>query len=134
MTATLSREDQLQRIADFDHPFRVGEDGTLSDDRGDLAGIYAPDVWHDPRGDIEIHSDQWDALTGYTGQHAYSGAVMHASEYLGGSLAHDILTTPGVYVVVVVNVWPEDAEDEDFDPEVELPEPAGWAVLRMRGA
>ena len=62
MSGTLTREDVLQRIADFDHPFRVGEGGALSDDRTDLAGIYAPDVWHDPMGDIEIHSDEQGLL------------------------------------------------------------------------
>jgi len=62
-------------------------------------------------------------LTGYTGQYGYHGAVMHASEYIGGGLADDILSTPGTYVVVVVNV-----EDDEAD---EFAEPAGWAILRQ---
>jgi hypothetical protein len=130
--------EDLQRIAEFDHPFTVHADGSLSDDGVD--GVYAPDVFHDDAADITIdgaagtRANGWEALTGYTGQWSYNGAVMHASEYLGGGLARDILAEPGVYVVVVVNVHPgDDDPDGEFDPDDgdgELPEPAGWAILR----
>ncbi len=103
----ITRQEDLQRIAEFDHPFTVTAAGALADAP---AGIYAPNVWHDETTDIDMEGaeDKWEALTDYTGQHGYSGAVMHASEYLGGGIARDILDTPGVYVVVVVNVLPED--------------------------
>lgn len=41
----------------------------------------------------------------------------------GGRIVRDVLAEPGVYVLVVVEVLPEDDDDE--------PEPAGWAVLRQ---
>ena len=94
---------ELQAIADFDHPFTVTDDGTLTDAP---SGIYAPDVFHSDSDDIDIMGDDWEALTGYTGQYSYRGAVMHASEYIGGALADDILSTPGTYAVVTVEVMP----------------------------
>lgn len=112
----MSTEEALQKIAEFDHPFTVGEGGSLADARD----VYAPEVYHDPDGDIEIISDEWEALTGFTGQYSYNGAVMHASEYLGGGLARHVLDNPGTYVVVAVEVL----DDHDH--------PAGWAILRKK--
>ena len=106
---------------DFDHVFTVTDTGEIVDGP---AGVYAPDVWHDDDEDVIVSSrERWSALTGYTGQYGYNGAVLHASEYFGGGLARDVLATPGTYVVVVVSVLPD-----DDDPE---PEPAGWTVLRL---
>jgi hypothetical protein len=115
----MTKHWQLREIAEFDHPFIVSEDGTLSD-APDTHTNWAPEVYHSDTNDVDIMGEGWEALTGYTGQYAYNGAVMHQSEYIGGGLADDILNTPGTYVVVVVNVLTLD-EDE---------EPAGWAVLR----
>lgn len=122
MPRTDTAADQLRGV-DFDHPFTVTAAGEITDAP---AGVYAPECYHDESTDITLcgAENTWEALTGYTGQWSYSGAVMHSSEYLGGRIAADILETPGVYVVVVVSVLPE---DDDPDPE-----PAGWAVLRMR--
>ena len=100
----MSTHAELQAIADFDHPFTVSDDGTLSD----AHDVYAPEVYHSETDDIEIdgiagrRGETWEALYGYTGQYSYNGAVMHSSEFLGGGLADDILSTPGTYVVVVV--------------------------------
>ena len=120
---TVSTHAELQDMAEFDHPFIVADDGTVSDALPE--GVYAPGVYNDEDGgDIIIDSSEWEALTGYTGQYGYHGAVMHASEYIGGTLADDILSTPGVYVVVVVgSTW---LDDEDGGNE-----PAGWAILRQ---
>lgn len=93
---------ELQQFVEFDCPFRVDYYGALSD----ALEFHAPEVYHSDADDIEVYGTGWAPLTGYTGQYSYNGAVMHASEYLGGRLADDILSTPGVYVVVVVNVWP----------------------------
>lgn len=144
--------EELRRIAEFDHVFTVTPDGAVVDGP---AGIYAPECYHDESTDIDLAGAEreWDALTGYTGQYSYSGAVMHSSESLGGRLARDILETPGAYVVVVVSVLPEWREAtaaeseswrsgyvfrEDFretDNGLEVwesdPEPAGWAILRQ---
>lgn len=114
-------EDAVARV-DFYVPFYLSADGQVTE-RLDLDG---PQVYHDPTNDIEVDgSEHWRALTGYTGQYGYRGAVMHASEYVGGGLLRDMLDDPGVYVLTVVEVLPEDDEDGD-----EFPEPAGWAILK----
>lgn len=102
---------------DFDSPFEVRANGTVTD-----SGLLAPSVWHSESDDVQIDGSSWEALTGWTGQYGYSGAVMHASEQFEGGIRDHVLSTPGTYVLVVVNVLP-DEDDED-------PEPAGWAVLR----
>lgn len=127
---TVSALDQYKalRRVEFDCPFRVGVSGTLHPDP--MTSVHAPEVYHSPEHDVEVMSEEWETFSdGYTGQHSYSGPVMHQSEFLGGRLADDILTTPGVYVVTAVEVLPEDAlEGEDPDD----PFPAGWIVLKMR--
>lgn len=103
---------------EFDLVFTVFEDSTVTE-RLDL---YAPTVTHDETDDVYVDGSGWTPLTGWTGQYGYRGAVMHASEQFAGSLADHVLSTPGTYVLTVVDVLP-DEDDED-------PEPAGWAVLR----
>lgn len=116
---TISAEE-LNDAAEFFSPFLVNEDGTV-----ELSGNFEPDevIGNYPeRGDIFI-SDGWTAWShGYTGQWGYSGPVMHDSEYLGGRLAEDILSTPGEYCLMPVTYlgylgW-EDSQDE------------GWIVLK----
>lgn len=110
---------------EFDSVFRVWTNGDITL----VPGTYAPDVHHDDTYDILIDgipvddSETWEALSGYTGQYGYTGPVMHASEQFGGKLREDVLSHPGIYVLVVVEVFPDD------DPE---PAPAGWAVLRKK--
>lgn len=99
---------------EFDCPFAVNSDGTATVINSD----FAPTVWSDDDSDIVIDSSDWSALTGYTGQHGYNGAVMHSSEYFGGKLYEDVMTTPGTYAIVEVR----DIEDED--------DLVGWCVLR----
>lgn len=126
MISALEQYAALRRV-EFDCPFQVGHSGNIYPS---VDGVYAPEVWHDEVSDVligeegwEVSEEGWEAFsTGYTGQHGYSGPVMHASEYIGGRLADDILTTPGVYVVCAVEVLPEDDDPEPF--------PAGWIVLR----
>jgi hypothetical protein len=114
--------ETLNSAVEFDSPFRVNDDGTISDAYGEH---YAPDVYLSESTDIEIESDDWEALTGYTGQYGYNGAVMHPSEYLGGGLARDVLDTPGVYVVVEVR---------DLDNDYPEGDPIGWAILKHQTA
>lgn len=124
---------------EFYSPFRVTSEGVESP----LEGFYAPDVYHSDTDDIEILSDDWVALTGYTGQYRYRGACLHASEFFGGGLARDVLSdVGGVYVLVPVEVYPDPCEGHEYadvsgttfcDGDCRDPEPAGWAVLRYRG-
>lgn len=107
----MSLNDHMQ----FDHVIEVMEDGSIID-RNDM---YSPDVYDDGNAGIGYMGDAgWVALNGYSGQDRYPGPIMHPSEYIGGRLESDILSTPGIYVAVVV---------EDIDnPE----HPSGWAILR----
>ncbi len=138
----------LNEIAEFDSPFRVHADGTITD----VHYEYAPSLQDD-----RLDSDRWELLNGYSGQDRYSGPIMHNSEYIGGQLERDILETPGVYVVVVsqylnvcdtcgeeVTVIGGDTEpermthvygtDDDYDHEATDDETylEGWAVARLK--
>lgn len=110
------------KLVEFDSPFLVGRSGTV---HLNASTAMAPSAYHDDDTDIVIESDQWEVFsTGYTQQEGYRGGVMHSSEQLDGRLADDILTTPGTYVVVAVNVLPD---NDDTDPT-----PAGWTVLKLK--
>lgn len=105
----------LDDAVDFDSPFRVVGDGTI--ERAEH--VFAPEVIHvENEHEPEISGSGWEFVDGYSGQYGYSGPVMHASEFLGGRMAEDVLDQPGVYVVCSVEVLD--------DPE----NPAGWALLR----
>lgn len=113
--------NRVNKYAQFDAPFVM--DGSTIAGRfwGDVPGVHAPSVYHDPDGDITIEGDGWLAMTGLTGQYGYNGAVMHSSEFIGSRIAEAMSdlsdSTPQVFVVVVV--------ESDVDGE----EPAGWAIL-----
>lgn len=89
-------------------------------------GMYAPDVYHSEENDVEIFDDGWEALTGFTGQDGYNGAVNHASEFVGREIARELVRLaedePQTYVMVTVEVASE-VEGRDAIP-------AGWAILR----
>lgn len=109
--------DTLNSLVEFDTAFIVTPEGIE-----DAHGFHVPTVYNDDETDIYIESSEWSALTGYTGQHGYNGAVLHSSEYLGGGLARDILEdVGGIYAVTVA----EDMDDQD--------NPAGWCVLKYVG-
>lgn len=106
----------LDEIMEFDHVIRVNADGSVTDE----PSLYAPSLY-----DEELDSDKWEFFTtGYSGQHGYSGPIMHNSEYIGGALERDILATPGVYVAIVAN-WSPGADEEDT---IE-----GWAIVKYVG-
>lgn len=116
----------LSALMEFDSPIVVdAAGGARQIDYRDTFRPHAPEVWHDDDTRDADAGEGWEFLTGYTGQHGYRGPVMHASEFIGGRMADDILSTPGIYVAVVVGVLPDDADDD--------PEPAGWAVARYVG-
>lgn len=108
---------------DFDHVFTLSINpnpfGATIDDGP--SGLFAPEVTHDPTGDVEIFGDGWTALTGMTGQYAYHGAVMHPSEFIGAGIARVLAELAEdeaqTYAIVVVS---SDEPDE---------EPVGWAIL-----
>ena len=111
----------LNAVVEFDSPFSVAQAGgqVVVDDH--LPDVHEPDVTWSEDEDV-IVSDDWEPLTGYTGQYGYAGAIMHPSETLSGGLVRDILATPGTYCVVEVR--DEDGSLPDGDP-------IGWAVCRL---
>lgn len=119
MAASVTAE-QLSQMMDFDHMVEVHVDGTVTD-YPSVGYAYAPTLM-----DEELDSNAWTLLDGYSGQYGYSGPIMHSSEYIGGGLARDILSTPGVYVALVAYYSPEE-DDEDGTDTAE-----GWAVARLK--
>lgn len=116
----------LGDVMEFDHPIRVTDDGTVND----VHGVYAPDTWieADKDGQVsrasehemiaDVYRQGWEPLFGYTAQYGSAGSpIMHSSEFIGGRMEEDILSTPGIYVAVVVEVF--DSGDA-----------CGWMVLR----
>jgi len=118
------RPDELNAVMAFDHVIRVhpGGDATgalVSDPPNDRA-YWAPEVMDTEIVSGGVDADRpedpgWTLLTGYTGQDRYTGPGMHDSEYIGGRLAADILSTPGLYVAIA------DTFSDDGEPE-------GWIV------
>jgi hypothetical protein len=96
---TIATPENLDDLVEFDVPFRIDEHHGLTTD----PSVHGPDtVEIDATTDITVSDPSWEALSGFTGQYDYRGAVMHPSEYLGGGLARRILATPGLYVVTEV--------------------------------
>lgn len=128
----IMRNRTLNDLMEFDHVIVVHEDGSITDAPRD---IYAPESMFDE--DIHpdpvafpafVNPDGWEFLSGYSGQDRYAGPIMHRSEYIGGGLETAIRETPGTYVAVVVNSYPDD-DDENGEIDAD-----GWAVLRRTGA
>lgn len=129
------RSTELNDKMEFDHVVTVLPGGEVTDGP---EGVHAPESLIDTDDNGQISADDerawresieragWQTFTeGYSGQYLYSGAIMHASEYIGGGLERDILASPGLYVVVMVECLPLDDPDDDARQDS-----AGWAVLR----
>lgn len=137
--------ETLNSTIDFDSPFRI----VRTSDNGEtmiegVPEVYSPEVVlyvdrdGNGVGEEEIDGQQWNestrwqAINGYSGQHGYSGPTMHASEYLGGNMARDVLADIGAtYVVTTVECLPVwDATEEE---EMEVRDnPAGWMLLKLK--
>lgn len=128
--------DTLNTDIDFYTVFEITATGELYT----VLGMYAPSVEHDDEADVLLDErpaaehKTWELFsTGYTGQYSYTGAVMHSSEQLSGRLADDIVSTPGIYTLVVVEA--PCGYDGSTSCEVEIGcecEAAGWAILRRK--
>ena len=106
--------NELSNRMDFDHVVYVDANGVVSD-ANDVHPYFELYVDEYGRDDFTIEPG-WELMSGYTGQYGYSGPVMHPSEFIGGTLAYDILNTPGYYVALTVS---------DYSGEV-----IGWAIAR----
>lgn len=145
--------ETLNGKVEFDSPFRIV--GQLHDGRtvieNPLSDVYAPSVVlytdkdHNGVGEEEIDNVEWnkpqktwEVVNGYSGQYGYSGPTMHASEFLGGGMARDVLEDVGaVYVLSAVECLPdwevdEDDEDDVFLGQVIQDNPAGWMLLKLK--
>ncbi len=115
--------DTLNTVMEFDHVITVHADGTVTEP----TDIYAPTLY-----ESTLDSDAWEMLNGYSGQDNYSGPIMHDSEYIGGGMADDILSTPGTYVAVVSTYEPAEHETEPCDVECNHETYVeGWAIARL---
>lgn len=128
---------------EFFCPFTVMEGGNVIYPMFDSP--YVPSVELSENRNIDIYIDgyadhpEWEAFSvGYTGQHGYSGAIMHSSEQLSGNLADEIISNPGTYVLTPVES-PCTEENPCFENEYQYcvengcaAAPAGWVVLRMK--
>lgn len=144
--------ETLNSAVEFDSAFTIGhtdDAGLTTIERAD--DVYAPEVYlytdkeHNGVGEEEIdlkpwnEATSWEAITGYSGQYSYSGPTMHVSEYLGGTMARDVLADKGAtYVIVSVECLPDWEVDQDNEEDVELEmtthnNPAGWMLLKYVG-
>lgn len=139
---TMEEIDKLAKKIDaqgFDHVFQITRRGCVDGPQG----VHAPEVVNDDEHDILVNGvpykiangKGWQALAGYSYQNsgAYGGPCMHASEFIGGLLAEDIIQMsaeaeeegePLLWVVTLIKVEPDDEEEDPF--------PAGWAILYRR--
>lgn len=123
MNYTSEAHKALSDRMEFDHVIRVDDDGTVTDGPDN---VHAPSVYMDAGTlDAEPDGEGWYLLSGYTGQYGYNGPVMHSSEFIGGGLADDILSEPGIYAAVVVYAMDDDDDETDNI--------AGWAIARYDG-
>ena len=105
---------------------------------------YTPGVEHSDAHDILIDGiplrmADWRALTGYTRQHGYRGAVMHASETATDAQIREWVAEAGGDIFALVEVSGHDDDEPVFPDEPDYcqtngcaHEPAGWAILWQR--
>lgn len=96
------------------------EFNTVYDLTGESVRAFAPDVMHDPAGDV-IVSDGWRVITGITGQYGYRGAVMHPSETMTDAQVIAAVRDREGSRFCIVEVQDEDGSYPDGDP-------IGWAI------
>lgn len=92
-----SLNEQMQ----IGHLVRVHGDGTVTDAPREVYGPEGARVYgegEEPR----LEREGWNLMRGYSGQHGYTGPVMHSSELVSGGLEEDIKDHPGLYVALPV--------------------------------
>lgn len=113
------QQRKLNDVMEFDHVIRVLDSGSVVDELSE----YAPTL-HEG----ELNDPRWYLYTrGYSGQYMYTGPIMHDSEYIGGVLADDILSEPGVYVALQNGLY--DPHGGNMKDGTE-----GWAIAKLAGS
>ena len=115
----------LNELMEFDRVIQVTPKGVL---------IYRPDIPAPEVMDGELIGQGWTLMNGYSGQHGYSGPIMHSSEFIGGGMERDILSTPGFYVALVANYSTCDECEGIEDADCQNDHAEGWAVARQEEA
>jgi len=90
----------LNNVMEFDHVIEVHVDGSVTDAP---TGIWGPELCDGELLQGGTAGTGWTLMNGYSGQYNYRGPIMHASEFIGGKMAHDILSEPGFYVALTDN-------------------------------
>jgi hypothetical protein len=98
---------KLNDVMALDVVVEVLEDGTVVPH----PEIYAPQL--DGKTE-ELDQEGWTLMNGYSGQHGYSGPIMHNSEFIGGRMEQDILEQPGYYVAVPA-YWYTDEDGNEYE-------------------
>lgn len=129
---------------EFDHTYGIAADGGAPFNACHLAGHYLPTAEYDDSADMFIdgvpyRESEWDALTGWTSQYGYRGAVMHASEQWSQGMLTELAAyaddgnpaTQTVFAVVEVlaPLCDECADDGECADDCRNAPPAGWAVI-----
>lgn len=116
---------------EFSSPFSIDENGSVVNTADN---VYAPDVFLRQDGGLEIDddvdNDDWEAVSGFSGQQDYRGPCMHASEVMSGSgMEQHIRTNPGTYVLEIPMC---DADDDDFEENGETIMSDSWVLLKQK--
>lgn len=124
----------LSEAMEFDHPVRVLADGTVTEPTNApyLQGVYVYPPTAGGHGEIQVIPSNWQLMNGYSGQQGYRGPVMHSSEFIGGRMADDILSEPGIYVATTAHGVDSECDSEecngDGTPDCNHGD-HGWVVL-----
>jgi hypothetical protein len=114
----------LNDLMEFYHVVTSDGEGNVTDGPSSL---YAPQPYVDLNSEgqmislspADIHDlGEWTLLDGFSGQHGYSGPIMHESEFVGGGLERHIRENAGYYAVVEITGIGGDDDDNCV----------GWAV------
>ena len=114
----------LSHLMDFDHVIQVHDDGAVTEPRN----VYGPERLEHSEGengrpDPDGLLDDWQLISGFSGQYRYAGPIMHNSERIAGPIARHIIENPGLYVALVC-YWPDDPDNDPADGDyIE-----GWAI------
>src|SRR5699024_11906394 len=119
-SCTLGEQDgnemPLNAMVEWDSAFRVNPNGTGDTGVESAAANSLMTIAENTCADE--FDDVPEAVTGHSGQHGYSGPIMHPSEQLGGGMASDVLDSPGTYMLT---------EAQDLDDRENL---ARWGLRR----
>jgi hypothetical protein len=96
VTTADGRTQTLNDLMEFDHVIYVDDDGNVTEPDD----VHAPEAYMFRELPPELWCG-WRLMDGYSGQCGYRGPWMHASEFIGGGMADDILSDSFLYVAIV---------------------------------